>query len=49
MREMYRLHRHFFPDEGAILFLLKRYGERDEIEAEMVQLAKTVMGKAGCN
>jgi len=46
MREVYRNQRHFFPDDGAIMFVIRKCAERNEIESEMIRLSQTVQTKA---
>lgn len=46
MREVYTARRYAFPENGALLFLIKKIGERLEIEQEMMHLAAQVIRKA---
>jgi len=46
MREIYRHNRHFFPKDGAIMYVLKKCAERDQIEHEMIRLSLIVQEKA---
>jgi hypothetical protein len=46
MREIYRSKRHFFPEGGAIMFVIRKCTERVEIEPEMIRLSQTVQTKA---
>ena len=42
MREFYRNKRSEFPEQGAILYVLKRCDDRVIIESEMLRLSKRV-------
>ena len=45
MREFYRCNKDIFPQEGAILYIVKKSAERDQIIAEMVEAAREIMSK----
>ena len=46
MREIYRNKRNLFPEGGAIMFVIRKCAERDEIEPEMIRLSQIVQTKA---
>lgn len=46
MREIYRNNRQFFPENGIIMYVLKKCAERDVIEPEMIRLSLSIQAKA---
>lgn len=42
MREVYRNNRSIFPDQGAILYVLKKCEEREVLESEMLRLGRKI-------